>query len=65
MYTVTAAIVSFPNLIVEDKSVKIILNVNTTLVPDGSDVSVSIPSIKIKPPSPVLGGKFTTEIGDL
>ena len=63
--TVTAAIISFPNLIVRDKSVDITLNVNTTLVPDGSNVSISIPSIKMNPPSPVSGGKFTTFITNL
>lgn len=48
-----------------DKSVDIILDVNTTLVPDGSNVNVSIPTIKMKPPSPVYGGKYNTMITDL
>ena len=63
--TVSAAIVSFPKLIVGEKLVDITLDVNTTLVPDGSNVSVTIPSIKVKPQKPVSGGKSITMITDL
>ena len=62
---VTAAIISFPKLIVNDKLVNITLDVNTTLVPDGSNVNISIPSIQMKPQNPVSDGKFTTLITDL
>lgn len=49
----------------KDRSVNITLNVNTTLVPDGSNVSVDIPSIKMERQNPVTGGKFMTLIGSL
>ena len=35
---------------------------NASLVPDGSNVSVSIPSIQMKPQKAVSNGKFTTTI---
>lgn len=41
------------------------MEVNTKLVPDGSNVTVSIPSVKINPQNPVSGGKFITTITDL
>ena len=59
---VTAVITSFPKLTVRDTSVDIELDMNTTLVPDGSNVSVSIPSIQMKPQKAVSDGKFTTTI---
>ena len=60
---VTAVITSFPKLTVRDTSVDIELDMNTTLVPDGSNVNMSfIPSIQMKPQKAVSEGKFTTKI---
>ena len=61
--TVTAVITSFPKLTVRDTSVNIELDMNTTLVPDGSDVTVSISSNQTK--KPISDGKFSTTINDL
>ena len=56
---VTAVITSFPKLTVKATSVDIVLDVNSTLVPDGSNVAVSI---QMEPQNPVSNGKFSTVI---
>ena len=59
---VTAVITSFPKLTVKATSVDIVLDMNSTLVPDGSNVTVSISSIQMEPQNPVSNGKFSTMI---
>ena len=63
---VTAVITSFPKLTVMATSVDIELDVNSSLVPDGSNVTVAISSKQMEPQQKaVSNGKFITTVYNL